>query len=54
MRPAPVLTNGKRSITRICVFEEGGVMPGKLDVNTGDNTNVVFWVKDSTIVDGGL
>src|SRR6476646_3039818 len=35
-------------------FEEGGVMPGKLDVNTADNTNVVFWAKDSTIVDGGF
>jgi Matrixin/Carboxypeptidase regulatory-like domain len=35
-------------------FEEGGVMAGKLDVNTADNTNVIYWTKTSTIVNGGL
>jgi hypothetical protein len=35
-------------------FEEGGLMHGKLDVDTADNTNVVFWVKGSTVVNGGF
>jgi hypothetical protein len=44
-----------QSITNsILRFEEGGLMPGQLDVNTSDNTNVVFWAKTSTLVNGGL
>ncbi len=34
----------------ILKFEEGGIIKGKVDVNTQDNTNVVFWVKGSTLV----
>ncbi|HMJ91432.1 MAG TPA: matrixin family metalloprotease, partial [Candidatus Acidoferrum sp.] len=33
-------------------FEEGGLAFGAVDVNTSDNTNVVFWSTD-TMVDGG-
>jgi hypothetical protein len=35
-------------------FEEGGLMSGAVDVNTEDNTNVVFWARNSTIVNGGM
>jgi hypothetical protein len=38
----------------ILKFEEGGVMSGELDVNTNDGTNVIFWAKNSTIVNGGM
>ncbi|MFO1500564.1 MAG: carboxypeptidase regulatory-like domain-containing protein [Verrucomicrobiota bacterium] len=35
-------------------FEEAGQMSGSLDVNTADNTNLVYWTKTTTIVNGGL
>lgn len=35
-------------------FEEGGVLSGALDVNTADNTNLVYWTKTSTLVNGGF
>jgi hypothetical protein len=35
-------------------FEEGGLLSGRLDVNTTDNTNLVYWTKQTTIVNGGL
>ena len=35
-------------------FEEAGLMGGTPDVHTADNTNVVYWVKNSTLVNGGL
>lgn len=35
-------------------FEEGPLLDGRPDVNTRDNTNVVYWVKDTTVVNGGL
>ncbi|MHC1768199.1 MAG: carboxypeptidase regulatory-like domain-containing protein [Verrucomicrobiia bacterium] len=35
-------------------FEEGLLVPGTPDVNTTDNTNLVYWVKDTTVVNGGL
>jgi hypothetical protein len=35
-------------------FEEGGAVGAGVDVNTSDNTNVVFWAKSTTIVNGGL
>jgi hypothetical protein len=34
-------------------FEEGGLIEGEVDVNTQDGTNVVFWARNSTIVNGG-
>ncbi len=37
----------------ILKFEEGGLMDGNLDVNTHDNTNLVYWAKNSTLVFGG-
>lgn len=35
-------------------FEEGGVVGPGVDVNTSDGTNVVFWAKSSTLVNGGM
>ncbi len=35
-------------------FEEGPLVPGTPDVNTTDNTNLIYWVKDTTLVNGGL
>ncbi len=35
-------------------FEEGGLATGNLDINTTDNTNLVYWAKNSTIVNGGF
>lgn len=35
-------------------FEEGGLIGGRVDVNSADNTNVVFWAKGSTLVNNGL
>jgi len=35
-------------------FEEGGMVSPPVDVNSGDNMNVVFWTKSSTLVNGGL
>ena len=35
-------------------FEEGGLMGPGADVNVMDNTNVIFWAKTSTLVNGGL
>lgn len=35
-------------------FEEGGLISPGADVNTSDHTNVVFWAKKSTLVNGGL
>lgn len=37
----------------IIKFEEAGLMTGAVDINTSDNTNVVFWTKGTTIVNGG-
>jgi hypothetical protein len=34
-------------------FEEGGLVARGIDVNTSDNTNVIFWAKESTLVNGG-
>lgn len=34
-------------------FEEGGLARGALDINTTDNTNLIYWAKTTTIVDGG-
>ena len=38
----------------ILKFEEGGLLSPGVDINTADNTNVVFWAKTSTTVNGGL
>ncbi len=35
-------------------FEDGGLVAPGVDVNTGDNQNVVFWAKNSTLVNGGF
>ena len=35
-------------------FEEAGPVAPGVDVNTSDHSNVVFWAKTSTIVNGGL
>jgi hypothetical protein len=35
-------------------FEEAGIISAEVDVNTSDNTNVVFWAMKSTLVNGGL
>lgn len=34
-------------------FEEAGLRPPPVDVNTGDNSNTVYWAKSSTLVNGG-
>src|SRR5260221_67211 len=38
----------------ILKFEEGGLAAPGIDVNNDDNTNVLFWAKSSTIVNGGM
>src|SRR5438477_9163858 len=35
-------------------FEDAGLIAPGVDVNTSDNQNVVFWAKNSTLVNGGL
>ncbi|HRZ99121.1 MAG TPA: matrixin family metalloprotease [Candidatus Paceibacterota bacterium] len=35
-------------------FEEGGLIAPPVDVNVNDHTNVVFWAKRVTLVNGGL
>ena len=35
-------------------FEEGELLGSGADVNPQDNTNVVYWAKNSTLVNGGL
>lgn len=37
----------------ILKFEEAGLIAGPVDINTSDNTNVVFWAKATTLVNGG-
>lgn len=34
-------------------FEDAGLVPPGVDINTSDKTNVVFWAKNSTLVAGG-
>ncbi len=34
-------------------FEEGGLLPPVQDIDPEDQTNVVFWVKDGTLIYGG-
>ena len=34
-------------------FEEGGLVAPGIDINTGDSTNVVYWTKSTTLVNGG-
>ncbi len=36
-------------------FEEGGLLPPGpgVDINTTDNTNLVFWVKNGSLINGG-
>ena len=38
----------------IIKFEDAGLVAPGYDVNTSDNTNVVYWAKTSTLVNGGL
>ena len=35
-------------------FEEAGLVNPPVDVNTSDNTNIIYWVKGTTLVNGGL
>ena len=35
-------------------FEDAGLVTPPVDVNTSDNTNIVYWTKTSTIVNGGF
>src|SRR5438067_3076729 len=35
-------------------FEDAGLVAPGIDVNTSDNQNVVFWAKNTTLVNGGL
>jgi len=35
-------------------FEEGGLVAPPVDVNDEDGSNIVYWTKSSTIVNGGL
>ncbi len=37
----------------IIKFEDAGLARANYDVNTADNSNVVYWAKSSTIVNGG-
>jgi hypothetical protein len=37
----------------IIKFEDAGLVAPGYDVNTSDNTNVVYWAKTSTLVNGG-
>jgi len=34
-------------------FEEAGLVNPPVDVNTADNTNIIYWVKGTTLVNGG-
>jgi hypothetical protein len=34
-------------------FEDAGLVSPPVDVNTSDNTNVIYWAKSSTLVNGG-
>ena len=34
-------------------FEEAGLVNPPVDVNTSDNTNLIYWVKGTTLVNGG-
>jgi hypothetical protein len=34
-------------------FEEAGLIAPPVDVNTDDHTNIFYWVKDTTLVNGG-
>ena len=34
-------------------FEEGPLVPNAFDINPGDGTNIVKWVRNSTLVNGG-
>jgi predicted Zn-dependent protease len=34
-------------------FEEAGLVNPPVDVNTSDNTNIIYWVKGTTLVNGG-
>ena len=38
----------------IVKYEDAGLVAPGYDVNTSDNTNVVYWAKTSTVVNGGL
>src|SRR5882724_1769917 len=38
----------------IIKYEDAGLVAPGYDVNTSDNTNVVYWAKTSTVVNGGL
>ncbi|MBI4664292.1 MAG: hypothetical protein HY735_36310 [Verrucomicrobia bacterium] len=38
----------------ILKFEQGGLTGPGADINVSDNTNVVFWAKSSTMVNGGM
>ena len=35
-------------------FEDAGLVSPPVDVNTSDNTNIIYWTKTSTLVNGGL
>jgi len=35
-------------------FEEGGLIAPPVDVNSEDDTNIVYWTKGTTLVNGGL
>jgi hypothetical protein len=35
-------------------FEYAGLIAPPVDINTSDNTNVVYWAKSSTLVNGGM
>jgi hypothetical protein len=35
-------------------FEDAGLVAPGVDINTSDNTNVIFWAKNSTFVNGGF
>ncbi|HEX3798549.1 MAG TPA: matrixin family metalloprotease [Verrucomicrobiae bacterium] len=37
----------------IIKYEDAGLVPPGQDVNTSDNSNIVFWAKQSTMVNGG-
>lgn len=38
----------------ILKFEDGGLVSPPVDVNTSDGTNIVYWTKNGTVVNGGL
>jgi len=38
----------------IVKYEDAGLVAPGYDVNTSDNTNVVYWAKTSTVVNGGM